>query len=101
MVGLEFAQILSIPLGGKLCKKEPVMSFGFLVKDLVILVSIASLLLLGLGITLNSGTVAMVGNHQSRKVWDNLLHTALALLACLMTLVMVQQLVGFRLTTLW
>jgi ABC-type uncharacterized transport system permease subunit len=72
---------------------------GFLeyAKDFVTLASILTLFAIGLTIALKSGVVA-VGQDRCRLVLGNLSHLIFGIAACLLLLMMVQQLVGLRLT---
>jgi ABC-type uncharacterized transport system permease subunit len=65
------------------------------VKDFATLASILTLLGIGFMIALKSGVVA-VGGDRCRLVLGNLSHLVIAVAACLLLLVMVQQLVGLR-----
>jgi hypothetical protein len=72
---------------------------GFLeyLKDFVTLASILSLLAIGFFIALKSGVVA-VGGHRCWLVLGNLSHLVISVAACVLFLVMIQQLVGLRLS---
>jgi hypothetical protein len=64
-------------------------------KDFVTLASIVSLIAIGLLIALKSGVVA-VGGDRCRLVLGNLSHLVVGLAACLLFLMMIQQLVGLK-----
>ena len=69
-------------------------------KDIFTVVSIMSLIVIGLAIALKSGVVA-VGPDRSRHILGNLSQLVLTLFGCLLALGMLQHLVGFRIGTIW
>ena len=72
---------------------------GYL-KDISIVASIASLLVVGAGITLKSGIVA-VGPDRSRQMLANLSQLVVTLAGCLLVFGIVQEMIGIRLASTW
>ncbi len=73
------------------------MSFLEYLKDFVIVTTVLTLIGTGLMISLRSGVLS-VGGGRCRLVLGNLSQLVVALAACLFFLMMVQQLVGLRVT---
>jgi ABC-type uncharacterized transport system permease subunit len=71
------------------------MGYVEYLKDFVTLASILSLFAIGLLIALKSGVVA-VGGERCRLLLGNLSHLVLDVAACLLFLMIVQQLVGLK-----
>lgn len=69
-------------------------------KDVFIVMSIATLLLLGLILSLKSGVVA-VGRDRGRLLWQNASGLIIALVGCVAALLMIQQIVGVRIGSHW
>jgi len=69
------------------------------IKDLFIVGSILSLLLIGVGITLRSGLVA-AGRERCSRIFGNLSRMVVALASWAAFLSMIQQLVGLRVSFL-
>ena len=67
-----------------------------LIKALAILGPIATLLVLGLTLTLRSGVASPVNHPGLRQLAGNLSQTVLLLAVCLVGLIALQQLVGFH-----
>lgn len=75
------------------------MGYLAYLKDFVTVASILSLFVIGLLITLKSGVVSVGGDH-CRLVRSNLSQLVISLVGCALFLMMIQQIVGFRLN-LW
>jgi len=69
-------------------------------KDLFILTSIFGLIGVGLVITLKSGVVSM-GRERCQLMFGNLSRLVVALSACLVLLMMFQQMAGIRVGSPW
>ena len=65
--------------------------------ELLEALAILSLLALGLAIMLGSGVASLSSGHQLRRLAGNLAQTALTVGGCLLALLVLQQLAGFRL----
>ena len=59
------------------------------------------LVLMGLAITLRSGVVHLASGQGLRRMAGNLSHTAIALIACVIALVAIQEAVGLRVHFGW
>jgi hypothetical protein len=64
-------------------------------KDFVTVASILSLLVVGVLITLKSGVVTVGGDH-CRLVLSNLSQLIITLVGCMLVLIMLQEIMGFR-----
>ena len=76
------------------------MGFMAYAKDVFILTSILSLFLMGLTLSLKSGVVA-VGRDRGRQLWTNASGLIIALAGCVTLLLMLQQMVGIRISSRW
>ena len=76
------------------------MGFMAYAKDMFILTSIMSLFLVGLTLSLKSGVVSM-GRDRSQQLWRNASKLLIALVGCVAALLMIQQLVGIRISSSW
>jgi ABC-type uncharacterized transport system permease subunit len=74
---------------------EALMGYLEYLKDFFTVASVLSLIAIGFMISLKSGVVA-VGGDRCRLVLGNLTHLVVGIAACLLFLMMVQQLVGLR-----
>ncbi len=76
------------------------MGASFYLKDLLLVAPILGLFVVGLAITLKSGVVSL-DRDRGKRILGNLSHLAVALAGCLAFLLMVQQIVGFRIDSRW
>ena len=76
------------------------MGFLAYAKDVFIVSSILSLLLMGLTVSLKSGVVA-VGRDRGRQLLSNASGLILALGGCVALLLVLQEMVGIRLGSRW
>jgi hypothetical protein len=70
-------------------------------KAVLIAAPILLLLSLGLTLTLRSGVVGVAGGGGFRRFAGNLTHTVLGMAACLVLLIAIQEMIGFRFGIRW
>jgi len=71
------------------------------VEAVLILGPIVGLLALGIGLALRSGVVNVSTGQGMRRLASNLSHTVLIIGACLVVLILIQQLAGIRMRLFW
>jgi hypothetical protein len=72
-----------------------------LIKSILLVGLIASLLILGLGIALRSGTVNLSTGQGMRRLAENFYQTCLLVMVVMVGLAVIQQLVGLRMGMFW
>jgi hypothetical protein len=80
--------------------RSAIMGFMTYAKDAFILMSIMSLLLVGLGLSLKSG-VATMGRERGRQLRRNASGLIVAVVGCVAVLLMLQQMVGIPIGVRW
>ncbi len=73
------------------------MGILFYLKDIITVVSVLSLLVIGLLITLKSGVVSVGGGNQCGLVWRNFSQLVVTLAGLILFLSIVQQMIGIHL----